>query len=48
VRSLKALLTLRDYIHINELEGFGYRREEAQFLVKYVSPQVSRGRRSTA
>ena len=48
VRSLKALLTLKDYIRINELEGFGYRRDEARFLVKCVSSQVSRGRRSTA
>jgi len=47
VRSLKALLTLRDYIHINELEGFGYRREEARFLVQYVGAQ-NQGLRSTA
>jgi len=47
VRSLRALLTLRDYIRINELEGYGYRREDARFLVKCVRPQFSKAR-STA
>jgi REP element-mobilizing transposase RayT len=34
VIGFKALLGLRDYIRINELEGFGYRRGEAEFLVR--------------
>jgi REP element-mobilizing transposase RayT len=34
VQGYRAFLTLRDYIHINQLEGQGARREEARFLVK--------------
>ena len=33
VRGLKAILTLKDYIHVNELEGYGYRREQARFII---------------
>ena len=36
IRSFRALLNLRDYIRINELEGYGYRRDEARFLIKFV------------
>lgn len=35
VRSYKALLTLRDYIEINKLEGYGYARSEARFLIEW-------------
>ncbi|MEQ1878173.1 MAG: transposase [Bdellovibrionia bacterium] len=31
VRGLRALLTLKDYIDINHIEGFGVKREEAQY-----------------
>lgn len=34
VQSLRAFLKLKDYIRINELEGFGYRRDDAQFMLK--------------
>lgn len=30
----KALLGLRDYIRINQLEGYGYHRSEAEFFVR--------------
>ena len=33
VRGLKAVLNLKDYIHINELEGYGYHREQARFII---------------
>ncbi|MEQ1877665.1 MAG: transposase [Bdellovibrionia bacterium] len=32
VRGLKALLTLRDYIQLNQIEGYGVKREEARFI----------------
>jgi len=35
VESFKALLNLRDYIRINQLEGCGYKRSEARFFVKW-------------
>lgn len=31
IESLKAFLTLRDYIEINQLEGFGYTRDDARW-----------------
>ena len=34
VQSRRGWLTLRDYIHINELEGCGYRRDTARLIVK--------------
>jgi REP element-mobilizing transposase RayT len=34
IRSFKAFLNMKDYIRINELEGFGYAREQASFLVR--------------
>ena len=34
VVSLKAFLNLRDYIAINRLEGFGYRRDEARMIIE--------------
>jgi putative transposase len=34
IQGFKALLDLRDYIHINQLEGFGCDRAEAVYLVK--------------
>lgn len=30
----RAFLSLRDYIHINRLEGFGFRREIAEYIVR--------------
>lgn len=33
VHSFRAFLNLRDYIQINKLEGFGYRRNEARFIL---------------
>lgn len=38
VLGFKALLGLRDYIRINQLEGFGYDRREAVYLVKQGTP----------
>ncbi len=35
VRSFKALLNLRDYIRINELEGYGYKRDQARFILAW-------------
>lgn len=35
VRGLRAYLTLKDYIHINRLEGFGYTRDQARFLIEW-------------
>jgi REP element-mobilizing transposase RayT len=32
VQSFRAFLNLRDYIKINQFEGFGYKREHARFL----------------
>jgi REP element-mobilizing transposase RayT len=34
VMGFKALLGLRDYIRINQLEGYGYHRREAEFFVR--------------
>jgi REP element-mobilizing transposase RayT len=34
VQSFRALLTLKDYIEINKLEGLGASRDEARYLVK--------------
>lgn len=34
VQSLRAFLNLKDYVRINELEGFGYRHEDARFKLK--------------
>jgi hypothetical protein len=34
VRGWRAWLGLRDYIRVNQLEGFGYAREEARWLVE--------------
>lgn len=36
VQSFAARLTLQDYIAINQLEGLGYKRDEARFLIQYV------------
>ena len=33
IRSFKEVLNLRDYIRINKLEGYGYRRDEARLIV---------------
>jgi REP element-mobilizing transposase RayT len=33
VKSLREVLNLRDYIRINELEGCGYSREQARFII---------------
>jgi REP element-mobilizing transposase RayT len=32
VKSYRAFLTLRNYIQINQIEGYGYRRNEARFI----------------
>jgi len=37
VESFKALLNLRDYVRINQLEGVGYRRTEARFMLQVAS-----------
>ena len=37
VQGYKDFLNLRDYIGINQLEGFGYKRGEAEFIVKWSS-----------
>jgi hypothetical protein len=34
VESFKALLNLRDYVRINQLEGVGYRRTEARIMLQ--------------
>ena len=34
VSSLRAVLNLRDYIRINQLEGDGYKRGDARFMLK--------------
>jgi REP element-mobilizing transposase RayT len=33
VKSFRAYLNLRDYIRINQLEGFGYSRDEARVII---------------
>ncbi len=33
VQSYRAFLNLRDYIRINELEGYGYQRDHARWLI---------------
>lgn len=35
VKGLKAVLRLKDYLKINELEGFGYTKNQARFLVAW-------------
>lgn len=35
IQGFKAFLTLRDYIHINRLEGWGYTRDQARFLIEW-------------
>jgi REP element-mobilizing transposase RayT len=35
VLGLRALLNLRDYIEINQLEGFGFQRPQAKFFLKW-------------
>ncbi len=35
VRGFKALLSLNDYIHINCLEGWGYSRNHARFIIEW-------------
>jgi REP element-mobilizing transposase RayT len=35
VESFRAFLNLRDYIYINQLEGYGYHRIEARFIVAW-------------
>ena len=35
IQSYRALLRLRDYIAINQLEGLGYAREKARFIVAW-------------
>ena len=35
VQSYRAFLNLRDYVHINHLECFGYARKDATFIVKW-------------
>ncbi len=33
VESFRAVLNLRDYIRINQLEGYGYRRDQARWII---------------
>lgn len=40
VKGLRAFLTLRDYIRINELEGCGHRREQARFIIAFEKPPI--------
>lgn len=35
VHGFRAFLTLRDYLHINRLEGWGYTRDQAHFLIEW-------------
>lgn len=35
VIGFRAVLRLRDYIKINELEGFGYKKDQARFLIAW-------------
>lgn len=35
IHGFKAFLTLKDYIHINRLEGWGYTRDQARFLIEW-------------
>ena len=35
VTGLRAILTLQDYIRLNEIEGYGSARSQARFLVNY-------------
>ena len=35
VQSYRAFLNLRDYIYLNQLEGFGHSREFARFFIEY-------------
>jgi len=35
VKGLRAFLTLKDYLQINRLEGFGYNRLQARFLIEW-------------
>jgi hypothetical protein len=34
VQSFRAVLHLKDYIRINQLEGFGHKREDARFMLE--------------
>ncbi|MGE0633953.1 MAG: hypothetical protein AB7O96_16180, partial [Pseudobdellovibrionaceae bacterium] len=44
VQSFKAYLNLRDYIQINQIEGFGYKKHEARFIFELnkLSPKPMR------
>jgi hypothetical protein len=35
VKSFRAFLNLRDYIHLNQLEGYGYSRHQARFFIAW-------------
>lgn len=35
ITGFRALLSLKDYIRINQLEGFGYHRDEATYMVRH-------------
>lgn len=43
IMGFKAFLTLRDYIKVNQFEGFGYKRNQARFLIEWErnKPRVS-------
>ncbi len=38
VKSFEAFLNLKDYIAINEFEGYGVPREQARFLIRWPGP----------
>ncbi|MEK6554303.1 MAG: transposase [Bdellovibrionota bacterium] len=46
VKGYRALLTLKDYLQINRLEGFGYNRSQARFLIEWNREPQDRGGRA--
>jgi len=43
VKSFRAWLNLKDYIRINQLEGYGYSRQQARFFVAWDLASRPRG-----
>jgi putative transposase len=46
VKGYRALLTLKDYLQINRLEGYGYNRSQARFLIEWNREPQDRGGRA--
>jgi len=42
ISSYRAFLNLRDYIKINQLEGFGYKRAQARYILAWNKSLMSR------